>query len=205
MKVGKLTALIPFGWSLFSCADALCLFSAPAESDTLVGYEENSAFERGIPCYADNMCDRCFLPESREGLFGSLCDPKTWTCKVSPLEFVGCVCFSSFAWTSLNRPCSVISQGYDASHQTKVASHKVLHALIGRFVHDTPDPQEDYRAAIDAALRLADMDVSKPRELPRMQAKALRLLYESFNGQECNNNWIASLAEAGETELVVEN
>ena len=89
-------------------------------------------------------------------------------------------------------------QGYDASHQLMVASHKILYPLIGRFVHDTPDPQDMYRSSIESALRIAHLRVTNPSELPRMQARSLRALYERFNGQECTNNWIASMAESGE-------
>ena len=86
----------------------------------------------------------------------------------------------------------------------KVASHKVLFPLVGRFMHDTPDPQAKYRAGIDQALAIADVkDNHSKEDLARLQAKMLRSLYEKFNGQECTSSWLESLTDDRETDLVV--
>jgi len=89
-------------------------------------------------------------------------------------------------------------QGYGVLQQAKVVSHKVLHPLIGRFMHDTPTPQEKYRSAVDAALGLPDIGAAKPESIPRMMVKSFRAVYETFNGQECTDNWISNLSTAGE-------
>jgi len=136
-------------------------------SSTITGYATNAAFARGVPCFADNMCDRCFLPESREGMFGNLCSPRTWSCA-----------------------------GYNAFHQAKVASHKVLQPLIGRFMHDTPEPQELYQSAIRAVLSLPEMYQARAEEVPRIMVNSLRATYERFNGQGCTDDWIESLKHA---------
>lgn len=93
-------------------------------------------------------------------------------------------------------------QGYKDWHQSIVVSRKILFPLVGRFMHDTPDPQEKYRRAIDEALHIS---VSNTNGDPlRIQAKLLRSLYEAFNGQECTSRWHKGLADAGETEVLIE-
>lgn len=136
-------------------------------SDTLAVYGQNDRFSKGIPCFADNMCDRCFLRESREGMFGTMCSPITMTC-----------------------------QGYDASHQAKVTARKVLYPLIGRFMHDTPMPQDKYRAAVDAALHVPDTFNGSASVMTSAMSRALADVYKSYGGHKCSKSWMDSLEEA---------
>jgi len=146
------------------------------DSDTLATHEHGKGFSQGIPCYADNMCDRCFIPESREGMFGNLCSPATGSCT-----------------------------GYDASHQAKVAAKKVMFPLIGRFTHDTPVPQDRYRAGVDSALHLPETHNGSASDIAAIMSKALVDLYNEYGGHKCANRWLQSLEEVpGQADSAVD-
>jgi hypothetical protein len=87
-------------------------------------------------------------------------------------------------------------QGYDASHQAKVTARKVLYPLIGRFMHDTPMPQDKYRAAVDAALHVPDTFNGSASVMTSAMSRALADVYKSYGGHKCSKSWMDSLEEA---------
>lgn len=86
-----------------------------------------------------------------------------------------------------------------------MAAKKVMFPLIGRFTHDTPVPQDRYRAGVDSALHLPETHNGSASDIAAIMSKALVDLYNEYGGHKCANRWLQSLEEVpGQADSAVD-
>lgn len=62
-------------------------------------------------------------------------------------------------------------------------------------MHDTPAPQDRYRAAVDSALHVPDAFNGSSSDMAAVMSKALVDVYNDYGGHQCARKWIKSLEE----------